>query len=546
MLAAYAGKGTPALSGDLLDWAQRLADELARFWDHQALLERNLRMSRYRDAQRTIQRALLDQPDPEAVFRTLAQSLVDIAGAAAVDVHVVDDDGPFACGASRWPGRWPMRCARLSADTWTGPAVGTPLPMQALLQARAADPHAATAITTTCRRRGGSEPLDADGRGRGAGRSAGTGEGRRRRRCRRASSPSSLARRMPSTRRCAAAGGNRRCRRACAAPARASPGAAGGAAAADLSGAARRADRAAQPARPRHASGMRDGRAERSDRLVAAGLLDLDDLKPINDRYGHAMGDRLLVEVATAAAPGTACGRLRGPPGRRRVRAGVRGHASTRASWTTLLERRVAGIAPSRWRSTEPSSELAASLGIALFPTHVKGSGEQLLRRADQAMYEMKARKRQRERWWSLPLASGGTASRRSTTTAAARAPYGESRRARCCGPGWRPLSPRLPGLVEAFRAELRAHEGHRALFAVLPPSTDLEAAWQSLDPARARAAGSCARAAKCIARHARPRRAFPCRCRRGGGLVAGGRSSACATSSPACSATWLIAIAAR
>jgi diguanylate cyclase (GGDEF)-like protein len=91
-LAVYAGAGAD-LSEDLLDWAQRLADELARFWDHQALVERSARMSRYRDAQRTIQRALLEQPDPEAVYRTLAQSLGEIAGAAAVDVLVTEADG---------------------------------------------------------------------------------------------------------------------------------------------------------------------------------------------------------------------------------------------------------------------------------------------------------------------------------------------------------------------------------------------------------------------------------------------------------------------
>ena len=121
MLAAYAGEDTPALERRLLDWAQRLADELARFWDHQALLERNLRMNRYRDAQRTIQRALLDQPDPEAVFRTLAQSLVDIAGAAAVDVYVVDGDGR-RCIGSRWPVRWATPCVVCRPIPGPGPA----------------------------------------------------------------------------------------------------------------------------------------------------------------------------------------------------------------------------------------------------------------------------------------------------------------------------------------------------------------------------------------------------------------------------------------
>ena len=91
-LAAYSRVGGPALTDELLDWAQRLADELARFWDDQAQLERNLRLSRYRDAHRTIQRALLDHPEPSAIYLTLANTLIDEAAATAVVVYVPDGD----------------------------------------------------------------------------------------------------------------------------------------------------------------------------------------------------------------------------------------------------------------------------------------------------------------------------------------------------------------------------------------------------------------------------------------------------------------------
>src|SRR3546814_8580887 len=89
-----------------------------------SLLERNIRMSRYRDAQRTIQRALLEQPDPEAVYRTLAQALVDIAGAAAIDVFVADgDDGMLRRAALAGPMADAMRQLPTPPRHSAGPAI---------------------------------------------------------------------------------------------------------------------------------------------------------------------------------------------------------------------------------------------------------------------------------------------------------------------------------------------------------------------------------------------------------------------------------------
>src|SRR6185312_4641697 len=127
VLASYSRQGGPALGEELLDWAQRLVDELSRFWDHQILLERSIRMSRYRDAQRTIQRALLEQPDPEAIYPTLARALAEIAGAAAVDVFAADGaDGMLRRVALVGPIAQVMLALPMPPRHQDGPAVLAP------------------------------------------------------------------------------------------------------------------------------------------------------------------------------------------------------------------------------------------------------------------------------------------------------------------------------------------------------------------------------------------------------------------------------------
>jgi diguanylate cyclase (GGDEF)-like protein len=114
-------------------------------------------------------------------------------------------------------------------------------------------------------------------------------------------------------------------------------------------------------------------------------VMDLDDFKEINDRAGHEFGDALLREIGVvlpAAAPADArTARLGGDefvimlPDSDVDEAGVRAEE--------LRERLVAGLA-------DAGFPVHVSFGVATYPFD-GGSGAQLLRAADQALYEAKA-----------------------------------------------------------------------------------------------------------------------------------------------------------
>ena len=464
-LAVYSRAASIEFGEDLLDWAQRLAEELARFWEHQALVERNTRMSRYRDAQRTIQRALLDQPDPHAVFRTLAQSLVDIAGAEAVDVLTVEPAG----GLRRVALVGPIAAAleRLSPPSPERGVHDLPTPMLAVqrcepqvrIRPRERQDMSPLWQLDPLRQLGalGCWPILADGGGHAARGASGVfalfireEDAFDEEMCRlldEIADAAALALRQHERRRALIEEQQRQTYLALHDALTGLPN--------------------------RRALDMHlecaIARAERSGRLVAVGMLDLDDLKPINDRYGHAVGDRLLVEVAQ---------RLRGALRADDYVARLGGDEFVLVCEGLHGEADLEPLLDAVWRALrEPLAidgsafELAASLGIALFPEHGKGSGEQLLRRADQAMYQVKLRKRGRDRWWSMPLlpAEAGDPLFAAGHDGRGQAPYGES--ATQVLSGWTPqVAPRVAPLVAAFIAELRGHDGISRLFDVLPP----------------------------------------------------------------------------
>lgn len=129
-------------------------------------------------------------------------------------------------------------------------------------------------------------------------------------------------------------------------------------------------------------------RARRAGHRVGVLWIDLDDLKPINDRHGHAAGDALLRRVGE------------------RMREVVRGHDLVARvggdEFVVIAEARdsdddFSGLAARLNDSIARPVEhglvqlhASASIGIAVFPEHAQTQAD-LLQRADRAMYAAKA-----------------------------------------------------------------------------------------------------------------------------------------------------------
>ena len=130
---------------------------------------------------------------------------------------------------------------------------------------------------------------------------------------------------------------------------------------------------------------------------LAACMMDLDQFKPVNDKYGHAVGDKLLIEVASRLKKQLrqedTVARLGGDEFVMLI--GEVGHKSELAQALHRLKRAVS--AP--YSIDGKNIEISCSIGVANY----SGDGvdaDTLLRQADQAMYIAKQSGRNRVHWF--------------------------------------------------------------------------------------------------------------------------------------------------
>lgn len=134
-------------------------------------------------------------------------------------------------------------------------------------------------------------------------------------------------------------------------------------------------------------------REQRHPHGLAVILFDIDHFKEVNDRYGHAAGDivlRHVAEVAGAAVRGTdAIGRYGGEE------FVLVAPETDLASALQLAERMREALRSARIAVEDKDLRVTASFGIAMLHPGDR-QPEQILRRADQALYAAKAAGRDR------------------------------------------------------------------------------------------------------------------------------------------------------
>jgi diguanylate cyclase (GGDEF)-like protein len=140
-------------------------------------------------------------------------------------------------------------------------------------------------------------------------------------------------------------------------------------------------------------------RARRNNQMLAVIMLDLDDFKPINDRWGHAVGDMLLKTLSARLTQTLREADLAVRQGGDEFILLIEGIERKKHLYKTLDRLSQALSAP--YALPKQKSIVQASMGVTLFPQDGV-EPEQLLRHADAALYICKSKKRNRKNAWYI------------------------------------------------------------------------------------------------------------------------------------------------
>jgi diguanylate cyclase (GGDEF)-like protein/PAS domain S-box-containing protein len=128
--------------------------------------------------------------------------------------------------------------------------------------------------------------------------------------------------------------------------------------------------------------------SQRRGQQLAVAFLDLDGFKTINDQHGHHVGDQVLIKLAQrmkqALREGDSLARLGGDEFVA-VLIDLEDLAASRPLLSRLLEACSQPV-----RVGDLSLQVSASLGVTFYPQPQDIDADQLLRQADQAMYQAK------------------------------------------------------------------------------------------------------------------------------------------------------------
>jgi len=122
--------------------------------------------------------------------------------------------------------------------------------------------------------------------------------------------------------------------------------------------------------------------------VLAVVFLDLDGFKAVNDQHGHAKGDLLLRALAARMKEGLREGDTLARLGGDEFVAVLQDLADANACAPML--QRLLGVASQPGLFEGQTLQVSASLGVTFFPQAEEVDADQLLRQADQAMYQAK------------------------------------------------------------------------------------------------------------------------------------------------------------